>query len=140
MKSINSVRFLPTPEEGLHQLEAPANHDNPNELVITVRTDLDDLTYRTFIEPADDLLMHVYSAPRDKMVETGDIVFRRTSGQEAKFFDVVYASTLRYPATPCAKACSRLPYQVFLQLEQIFDPSRVHDLLTDLAEQDALPF
>lgn len=111
-----------------------------DEPVIIMRTDLDELTYRTFIEPADDQVVHIYSAPRDKMVETGDIVFRRLNKDDAKFYQVNYASTLRYPATACAKACSRLPYQLFLQLDQITDEPQLEKLRADLADMDGLPF
>jgi hypothetical protein len=126
---------MPSPEV------VQVNHDDTDQedVVLIVRTDLDDLTYRRDLEPTDDQVIHVYSAPRDKMVETGDIVFRRND-KGARFYDVDYATTMRYPATTCTKVCSPVPYQLFLQLSPITDPSRLYDLLQDLAEQDSIPF
>jgi hypothetical protein len=118
---------LPTP---------PTDQDEP---IIINYVDLNELTFRRDIEPNDDQIIHVYSAPRDRMVETGDIVYRRND-TGARFYHVDYATTMRYPAPTCTKICNRLPYQLFLQLDPITDPSKMFELLAELKALDALPY
>jgi hypothetical protein len=108
--------------------------------VVVMHVNLNELTFRTFIEPADDQVLHVYDAPRENMVETGDVVFRHNAADDVKFYRVDYATTLRYPAPLCAKACNALPYQLILQLDRITDETEVAQLHDDLKAMDKLPF
>lgn len=129
---------MPSPD--VVKVDYNDEHDEADAPVIVVHTDLAQLTFVTYIEPADDRVLHVYHAHRDKLVETGDIVFRRVPEAPAKFYHVDYATTLRYPVAGCGTTCNPLPYQLFLQLDPITDEARLTKLRADLADLDGLPF
>ena len=115
------------------------NHDDP-VLAIKVHHDLAGFKTQGYIEPADDMIVNIYSTPRADMVETGDIVYRYHSEEDARFFEVIYASSRPYPLPPCANARLALPYQLFLQLKAITDESDLIELKVETDAVRGLPY
>lgn len=118
----------------------------PEELTLIAHVDLGQFTRTGFLEPNDDQLIYIYSAPREGMVEVGDVVFSRPVESQIMVlpfaaFRVVYASSKRYPAVGCGgKVCQPLPYQLFLQLDRITDAEELASIEADVAAMDNLPF
>lgn len=109
-------------------------------LAITVHVDLAEFKAQGYIEPADDVIINIYSTPRNEMVNMGDIVYRYHGDDDARFFEVIYASSRPYPKPPCTKARLSLPYQLFLQLRAITDESRLIELKVETDAVRGLPY
>ncbi|MEM9526655.1 MAG: hypothetical protein AAGA31_08615 [Bacteroidota bacterium] len=102
--------------------------------------DLNELSIRGKMAPDGQANpIHIYGAPRDFMVETGDIVYRRLENSIPMFYRVTYAHTERYPKSACGKVCAQLPYQLFIRREKL-DATESAKMAKELDFLHALPY
>ncbi|MEM9928548.1 MAG: hypothetical protein AAF840_01890 [Bacteroidota bacterium] len=118
------------------QTSEPAN--TLKEVLFFKYVDLKQFSIRTILEPETNQIIHVYSAPKDRMVSKGDILYRINGKDNVRMYRVLYADTLRYPVSACTKVCSPLPYELFVRLEPITDEQELAGRYCEIAV-DRLP-
>lgn len=100
------------------------------------------LEWITYIEPANDSMVHIYASVKTDQVVMGDVIYYEQTPENNKGFDADGMAWYEVTMATTKRIAFRrdVPYMLFVQMQRITDEERLRTLRKDYRELMQLPF